>query len=270
MLQGVEELKKIDYIKPNCKFAYYLVSSNLVEHEDRIIRILAHYYQVDEILLPPRRPPNSSILPPQLHTFYNWLIDEIARSLVTQRQAADDQITSGDLEQFTERDEIVKDVTEKDSVPINLLAPRKRKGSSIRKISRAISNVPSEQNLSITTLNNLEHYRKYSNLLPDDSNEIETLLHREIFMHSSYFFRRRRKNHIVLIFCLYTGFIDEIQKQPDFIEKMKDPVKEVFEAVEKQMERKDRLPSSKVVKVCIIFHGAPFTGTSQTLSSALL
>lgn len=60
----------------------------------------------------------------------------------------------------------------------------------------------------------------------------------------------------------FQGYIDNLHKNPDLRSKMKDPVKKLFESMEKKPEidipdLEKRLPEKRV---CIIFHGAPFTG----------
>lgn len=149
-------------------------------HENRVVRVLTHYYRVDEILLPPRRPPDSSSLPPQLLDFYNWLIDEMSLSLATQRKK---EAKLGDTGSADNRSEDEK-VAEEDSVSVSA-ARRKRKNSNPRKLSRkitrtgSIATAISEANMSLSVLNELEVYERRSNLPYDDPDEIESLLHGE-------------------------------------------------------------------------------------------
>lgn len=53
-----------------------------------------------------------------------------------------------------------------------------------------------------------------------------------------------------------------MRKDPNFYERMKDPVKNLFDSLEtktiSQLGIMD--PSQPIKKICIIFHGAPFTG----------
>jgi len=50
-----------------------------------------------------------------------------------------------------------------------------------------------------------------------------------------------------------------LRKDPSFRERIRDPIKELFDSNEtKSISEHDSLQPAK--KVCIIFHGAPFTG----------
>jgi len=62
-----------------------------------------------------------------------------------------------------------------------------------------------------------------------------------------------------LISYFFSGYIEILRKDPDFSKKMKDPVKELFDSLETVPELDLLDPSQPAKKVCIIFHGAPFT-----------
>ncbi|KYQ52600.1 Hydrocephalus-inducing protein [Trachymyrmex zeteki] len=67
--------------------------------------------------------------------------------------------------------------------------------------------------------------------------------------------RRKRKKS--------TGYIETLRKDPSFCKRIKDPVKELFDSHEtKSIPELDSSQPAK--KVCILFHGAPFTEYQET------
>lgn len=60
----------------------------------------------------------------------------------------------------------------------------------------------------------------------------------------------------------FQDHISNLHKDPNFHKTMKDPVKCLFDELELQSMLTEKLEESEKPekKVCIIFHGAPFTG----------
>lgn len=57
----------------------------------------------------------------------------------------------------------------------------------------------------------------------------------------------------------HPDYIETLREESNFCEKMKDPVKELFDSLERRSIPEPD-PAQPAKKVCIIFHGAPFTG----------
>jgi len=61
------------------------------------------------------------------------------------------------------------------------------------------------------------------------------------------------------IYFYFQGYIETLRKDPSFYKRIRDPVKELFDSHEtKSIPELDSSQPDK--KVCILFHGAPFTG----------
>lgn len=60
----------------------------------------------------------------------------------------------------------------------------------------------------------------------------------------------------------FQDHISKLHEDPNFREIMRDPVKRSFDELELQSTSSENLEESieQEKKVCIIFHGAPFTG----------
>ncbi|CAD1478444.1 unnamed protein product [Heterotrigona itama] len=211
--------------------------------ESRITKALLHYYKVKEILLPPRKPGES--MPWQLTKFYKDIVNEMARTLIMEK-LKDEEILEeevkpesknyeGDTGKRRERktgSSVLKRKTRKRGRSAQQSTKSSVRGSSRRgrrnEIVSDLSSTEDSDRKDLSDFSLLDETVVESAPLPtSDPEEIQR-------------------------------YIDNLHKNSDFQSRMKDPVKELFE----NMERKpDHLPDpfKPEKKVCVIFHGAPFT-----------
>nr|XP_034173204.1 hydrocephalus-inducing protein homolog isoform X3 [Osmia lignaria] len=218
--------------------------------EDQIIKTLLYYYQAKEIFLPPRKPGDS--IPTSFFQFYEQLVNEMARTMVTEEPEG--TLLEDEQSDVNERKET--DAEQERTSKFNLSkrrlrkrdsrsTKRSRKKTSVRGSSRhgkrsdifsEASSIDLERNDCPTFSILNESVVEFVPLPTSDPEEIQRLL-----------------------FC----YIDALYQTPDILNKLKDPVKELFNDSE---EKSDDLPdpSKPMKRVCIIFHGAPFTGYQET------
>ncbi|KAI4504415.1 hypothetical protein M0802_000886 [Mischocyttarus mexicanus] len=215
-------------------------------HEDRIAKILTRYYNVEEILLPPRKLAQG--IPPLLIEFYNELINE-----VTKEQRFDEM---SDVEEGEEVEEEGREDDKKilnKEIETSITKKKKELKSTIRnlKLKRKGSNLKRKKSLtgSVTSLNTT----KYHSSINDDLN---------LYNESSLL----ATNDPTQIEQLLLGYINRLQENPNFQEIMKDPVKCLFDQLEVESTLTEKLKESgkPLKKVCVIFHGAPFTAYQET------
>ncbi|XP_029041388.2 hydrocephalus-inducing protein homolog [Osmia bicornis bicornis] len=225
--------------------------------EDQIIKTLLYYYQAKEIFLPPRKPGDS--IPTSFFQFYEQLVNEMARTMVTEEPEGtlledEESDVNEKLIEFCVGKET--DAEQERTSKFNLSKRRLRKrdsrstrrsrmktsvrGSSRRGKRSDIFSEASSTDLerndcpTFSILN--ESVVEFVPLPTSDPEEIQRLL-----------------------FC----YIDALYQTPDILNKLNDPVKELFNDSE---EKSDDLPdpSKPMKRVCIIFHGAPFTAYQET------
>ncbi|KAL6255305.1 hypothetical protein P5V15_013645 [Pogonomyrmex californicus] len=207
---------------------------NLFLEEERIAEALTRYYGVKEILLPPRK--LEERIPSSLMEFYNSLISEMAYALSAEAIKGRSAITLND-------DDKSLNVEHKNRIR------RRRKSSSTSRLfvqqspTRRRSKMDLQKDFNVdkgkrkkTVLSELDFPREPPILPTSNPEELHNLL-----------------------FC----YIEILHKDPSFHEKMKDPVKDLYNNLEtKSTAEFDPLQPAK--KVCIIFHGAPFTEYQET------
>lgn len=179
----------------------------LVSQEDRLIRVLTHYYQVQEILLPYESPP--ATLPQKLFDFYNALVDEMKMSSMTQRHSPErinDNEEMMDREDFSADDKKIIPVEESS---ISRLSKSSKSRKSLKKLpqSRSYTVASSEQNLSTVMSSGFDTFRARNS--QDDPDEIESLLHSEkslglINLHDCCLRHKSRLSNVKKIDCPLT------------------------------------------------------------------
>nr|XP_050852292.1 LOW QUALITY PROTEIN: uncharacterized protein LOC127064781 [Vespula vulgaris] len=183
-------------IENNCEYPIEYFWHHLDDRfiqEDHIAKILTHYYDVKEILLPPRQLAEG--IPTILIEFYNDLVNEIAKE-----QKSDE----------------INHIEEEELRKVSNLKRKKSLNGSV-----TLWDIKRDRPSMIDQLN------------------IEKLL---------------------------LDHISNLHKDPNFHKTMKDPVKCLFDELELQSMLTEKLEESEKPekKVCIIFHGAPFTAYQET------
>ncbi|XP_043589569.1 hydrocephalus-inducing protein homolog [Bombus pyrosoma] len=224
---------------------------DVFQMEDHITKALLYYYKAKEILLPPRKPGES--IPWQLTKFYRDIINEMAQALIMEK-LNEEELFEGEVqlerrshegdtgkkrERMT-RSSVLKRKTRKRGRSIQQSTTRK---SSVRESSRR-----GKRNEVVSDLSSTDSGRKDCS---DFSILNETLLESIPLPTSD----PEEIQH--MLFC----YIDSLYKSSDFQSRMKDPVKELFENIQRKSDVSNNLPdpSKPQKRVCIIFHGAPFT-----------
>ncbi|XP_061935074.1 uncharacterized protein LOC133666646 isoform X2 [Apis cerana] len=205
-----------------------------------------------EILLPLKKP-GDPMIPWQLMKFYKEILNEMAQSLITDKMEEEDRFG----EEFFAFESVEKDTMKKSEKRGYKLKKRKKRRTNqsvqSKKTSVRGSSRRRKKNEIASDLSTTDSERRNC---PTFSIFDETLLS-DIPLPTTDPEEIQR-----LLFC----YIDNLHKNPDLRSKMKDPVKELFESVEKKSEidipdLEKRLPEKKV---CIVFHGAPFTEYQET------
>nr|XP_012234643.1 PREDICTED: uncharacterized protein LOC105679292 [Linepithema humile] len=215
--------------------------------EDRAAEALTRYYGVKEILLPPRK--LGERMPSFLIEFYNSLMSEMAYALSSET-IEDKSVTTLNDSGYENRIR----ATRKSSSTSKLSAPESssqreskidlQKGSDRWKVKKSTSysstSIESVKRdcLSMSVFNELDFPREPPILSTSNSEKLQSLL-----------------------LC----YIETLRKDPNLYEKMRDPVKDLFESPETVLIQEPGFDSSQPAKkVCIIFHGAPFTEYQET------
>ncbi|KYN44368.1 Hydrocephalus-inducing protein [Trachymyrmex septentrionalis] len=248
-----EVLEKTFTIENKCnypvEFFWHHLDSLFLE--EQIAEALTRYYGVKEILLPPRK--LGERMPSSLMEFYNSLKSEMAYALsaeaIEKKSATvlnDDKLLNVERKNRIRARKkssstsrlFVQQFSNQQSSKINLqkdfnVDRRKRKksiGYSSTSTDTAKRDCP-----PMSVLNELDFPREPPILSTNDPKELHNLL-------------------------LY--YIETLRKDPNFC-KRKDPVKELFDRHEtKSILELDSSQPAK--KVCILFHGAPFTEYQET------
>ncbi|KAK0159232.1 hypothetical protein PV328_010140 [Microctonus aethiopoides] len=210
----------------NCPIEFYW---NHLDHvsieENHIMRVLLHYYGVNEILLPLLDV--GFRIPRAFYDFYYSLIDEMTASEDFISNQYSECTVKSQLEQL--EDVSTADPNFKSSIDEeinkNNLSEFHEKNSNTN-IIKSESIKDSSDNLNYQLFEGLMSLRSRN---PD---EIEDLLH---------------------------SYIDKLHKIPDFLKLRNDPLKEIFD--ELTARNKNNVLEKKV---CIFFHGAPFTQYQET------
>ncbi|XP_043670273.1 hydrocephalus-inducing protein homolog [Vespula pensylvanica] len=220
-------------IENNCEYPIEFFWHHLDDrfiHEDLIAKILTHYYDVKEILLPPRKVAEG--IPTILIEFYNDLVNEIAKE-----QKSDEINYIEEEEEEDDQRVLNKEINKKTSIAKKKKKQNKRLGDVSLKLKlRKVSNLKRKKSLNGSVT--LWDIKKDRPSMIDQLN-IEKLL---------------------------LDHISNLHKGPNFHKTMKDPVKCLFDELELQSMLTEKLEESEKPekKVCIIFHGAPFTAYQET------
>ncbi|XP_048264436.1 LOW QUALITY PROTEIN: hydrocephalus-inducing protein [Bombus terrestris] len=224
---------------------------DVFQMEDHITKALLYYYKVKEILLPPRKPGES--IPWQLTKFYRDIINEMAQALIMEKlneeEIFEEEVQlerrshegdTGKKRERMTRSSVLKRKTRKRGRSIQQSTTRK---SSVRESSRR-----GKRNEVVSDLSSTDSGRKDC---PDFPILNETLLESIPLPTSD----PEEIQH--MLFC----YIDSLYKSSDFQSRMKDPVKELFENIQRKSDVSNNIPdpSKPEKRVCVIFHGAPFT-----------
>ncbi|XP_026670106.1 hydrocephalus-inducing protein homolog [Ceratina calcarata] len=220
--------------------------------EEYISRVLLYYYDTKEILLPPRQP--GEPIAWQLVQFYNQLVNEMAHTLIADKLEEEEGLLGEEDVQFKGLD---RKRTERRGKFTFRKKSRKRIGKASRRFTArkntARSSRRGKKNDAFSDVSSVESDRKDCPHFMDmdeamaepvplptnDPDEIQQLL-----------------------YC----YIDTLHMEPDFQKRMKDPVQELFESIEPRSNALNDLQDSATPekRVCIIFHGAPFTEYQET------
>ncbi|XP_012348830.2 hydrocephalus-inducing protein homolog [Apis florea] len=235
------------------EFFWHHLDENFQLEED-INKALLQYYNMKEILLPLKKPGDP--IPWQLIKFYKEILNEMAQTLITDKMEEEDRF---DEESLTFENNANEMNATKKNEKREYKSGKKRKKRRAnqfaqgRKTSVRGSSRRRKKNEITSDLSTTDSERKNC---PTFSIFDETLLN-DVPLPTTDPEEIQR-----LLFC----YIDNLHKNPDLRSKMKDPVKKLFESMEKKPEidipdLEKRLPEKRV---CIIFHGAPFTEYQET------
>ncbi|XP_031371256.1 hydrocephalus-inducing protein homolog isoform X3 [Apis dorsata] len=249
-------IQEIDFtIENTChypvEFFWHHLDENFQLEED-IKKTLLQYYNMKEILLPLKKP-GEPMIPWQLVKFYKEILNEMAQSLITDKMEEEDRFG----EEFFTFESVEKDTTKKSEKKGYKLSRKRKKRRGMNQYGKRTSIRGSsrrrKKNEIASDLSTTDSERRNC---PTFSIFDETLLN-DVPLPTTDPEEIQR-----LLFC----YIDNLHKNPDLRLKMKDPVKELFESMEKKSEidisdLEKKFPEKKV---CIIFHGAPFTEYQET------
>ncbi|KAK0162784.1 hypothetical protein PV327_006530 [Microctonus hyperodae] len=214
----------------NCPIEFYW---NHLDHvsieENHIMRVLLHYYRVNEILLPSLDV--GFRIPWAFYEFYYSLIDEmIASEDIISNQYSEYTVKS-QLEQLNDvsaADLNLKSDIDEEIVENNLSEFHENNSNT---------NIKSESFEEYSDNLNYKLFDGLTSLKSKNPNEIEDLLH---------------------------SYIDKLHEIPEFLKLRNDPLKEIFD--EFAAKHNNIINENNVLKkkVCIFFHGAPFTQYQET------
>ncbi|XP_039306782.1 hydrocephalus-inducing protein homolog [Solenopsis invicta] len=211
------------------EFFWHHLDSLFLE-EERITEALTRYYGVKEILLPPRK--LGERMPSSLMEFYNSLMSEMAYTLSAEVIEEKSTTTLND-------DNELSNVERKKRI-----RARKKSSSTSRLFvqqfptrERSKMNLQKDFNVDRRKRKNELDFPREPPILPtNDPQELHNLL-----------------------LC----YIETLRKDPSSYKRIGDPVKELFDSQKtKSISELDFSQPAK--KVCIIFHGAPFTEYQET------
>ncbi|XP_036144321.1 LOW QUALITY PROTEIN: hydrocephalus-inducing protein [Monomorium pharaonis] len=240
---------------------------SLFLEEERIAEALTRYYGVKEILLPPRK--LGERMPSSLMEFYNNLMSEMANALsaevIEEKSATALDGTLKILEikfPFTNHnyDNELLSVERK-----NRIRARKKSSSTSRLF---VQQFPTRRRSKIKKEFNVDRRkRKKSTGYSSTSTDTAKRDCPSMSVLSEHDFPREPPilptNDPEELHNLLLCYIETLRKDPSFHARIKDPVKELFDSQEtKSISELD--PSQSPMKVCIIFHGAPFTEYQET------
>ncbi|XP_011690792.1 PREDICTED: hydrocephalus-inducing protein-like [Wasmannia auropunctata] len=252
-----ELLEKIFTIENTCNYPvefFWHHLDSLFREEEQIAEALTRYYGVKEILLPHRK--LRERIPSSLMEFYNSLMSEMAHALsaeVIEEKSATALNDDDKLLSSVERKGRIR-ARKKSSSTSRLFVQQSptRRGSKMslqkdfhvdrrrRKKSTGYSSTSTDTAKRdcppMSVVSELDFPRESPILPTSDPEELHNLL-----------------------LC----YIETLRKDPSFRERMRNPVKELFDSREtKSIPELDTSQPAK--KVCIIFHGAPFTEYQET------
>ncbi|KAK9306551.1 hypothetical protein QLX08_002752 [Tetragonisca angustula] len=216
--------------------------------EYRITKALLHYYKVKEILLPPRKP--GEPIPWQLTKFYKDIVNEMTQTLIMEK-LKDEEVLGEEVEPESENYEGDTGKKRKRKVGSSVL---KRKTNKRRSVQQSTKN-------SVRGSSRRERKNEIvSDLFSTDSDRkdfSDFSLLGETIVESASLPMSDPEEIQRLLFC----YIDNLHKSSDFQSRMKDPVNELFESMERKPDVSDHLPDpfKPVKRVCVVFHGASFT-----------
>ncbi|KAG5334606.1 HYDIN protein, partial [Acromyrmex charruanus] len=249
-----EVLEKTFTIENKCnypvEFFWHHLDSLFLE-EERIAEALTRYYGVKEILLPPRK--LGERMPSSLMEFYNSLKSEMAYALSAE---AIEKKSATVL-----NDDKLLNVERKNRIRV-----RKKSSSTSRLFVQQSSN----QQSSKTNLQkdfNIDR-RKQKKSIGYSSTSTDTAKRDcpPMSIFSELDFPREAPilstNDPEELHNLVLCYIEILRKDPSFCKRIRDPVKELFDSYEKSIPELDSSQPAK--KVCILFHGAPFTEYQET------
>ncbi|XP_047350386.1 uncharacterized protein LOC124949428 [Vespa velutina] len=226
-------------IENNCEYPiefFWHHLDNRFIHEDRIAKILTRYYDVEEILLPLRKLAEG--IPVILIEFYNDLVNEIIK------EQKSDEINDIEEEEVLNKEIDKETITKKKKKQVN-----SQLGDLGLKLKlRKVSNLKKKQSSLNSSVISWDTKRDHASMIND-----------ELFLSSAI-------NDPMKIEKLLLDHISNLHKDPNFHEIMRDPIKCLFDELELQSTLTERLEELEEPekKVCIIFHGAPFTAYQET------
>ncbi|XP_017761798.1 PREDICTED: LOW QUALITY PROTEIN: hydrocephalus-inducing protein-like [Eufriesea mexicana] len=218
--------------------------------EDRIAKALLHYYKAREILLPPREP--GEPIPWQLVKFYRDTVNEMAEALITEKLEEEEQLGEEAVSGSYERDAAKK------SGKARTFASKRKARRAGRSVQRSSARKDSVRGSS--------HRGKRSEIVSDVSSMdsegkdcADFLILDETLLDSVNLPTNDPEEIQRLLFC----YMDSLRNSSDFRITTRDPVKELLESIERKSDTSYDLPDPSKLKkekrVCVIFHGAPFT-----------
>ncbi|XP_011879968.1 PREDICTED: uncharacterized protein LOC105568710 [Vollenhovia emeryi] len=251
-----EVQEKVFTIENTCNYPVELFwhhLDSLFLEEERIAEALTCYYGVKEILLPPRK--LGERMPSSLMEFYNSLMNEMAYALSAEAIEKKSATVPNDDSKVLNMERKNRIRTRKKSSSTSRLFAqqfparrrskmnlqkdfnvdrRKRKKSA--EYSATSADTAKRDCPSMSVLSDLDFPREPPMLPTNDPKELHNLL-----------------------LC----YIETLRKDPSFRERTRDPVKELFDSHEAK-SIPDLDSSQPAEKICIIFHGAPFTEYQET------
>ncbi|KAL6429111.1 hypothetical protein ACFW04_008116 [Cataglyphis niger] len=226
--------------------------NSLFLEEERLAEALTRYYGVEEILLPPRK--LGEKMPLLLMEFYNNLMSEMSYALSTEAIEEKSITASNDNDELSEHMTNNKTQVTKKSSNILKLSDQSSWQNSKSDLQKE-SNIDKQEksiNHSSTSIDNIKKDCPPMSVLSELDFPREPLI----------LPTRDPAELQNLLLC----YIETLRKDPSFYKRTKNPVKDLFDSLETktipELEIMD--PSQPVKKICIIFHGAPFTEYQET------
>ncbi|CAK9811305.1 Hydrocephalus-inducing protein [Anthophora quadrimaculata] len=226
------------------------------QEEERITKALLHYYETKEIFLPPKKP--GETIHWELTKFYNDLINEMAHSLAAAKSNEDGKLEGDDVQfDFKSQEREVR-------------RKRLKSGMLKKRISRKRSGRVSQRSVARKSSVHGSSRRRKKDEITDDVSSSDSdqkncpdfSILEEPLLESVPLPTTDPEELQQMLLC----YIGTLHRTADFRIGMRDPVKEIFENIQGKSDSSNNLPdpSKPEKRVCVIFHGAPFTEYQET------